>query len=298
MPIYKCPKCGCDIQEIEYQNSVEIASYPTISCLRDTDKGRYEKRSGSKRKATCPICDIEYDKNKYSTCPMCELKKTNKILTQRLTEMTKTETQGLDHSKQRGSYMKGDIVRFGSYAGKTVEWIVLKADKDKVLLLSKYVLDVIPYNSVHRAVTWKASSLRQYLNHGFIEDVFSALERKQIENVNVDNRNNGKHNRTYGGEDTYDRIFCLSIDETEQYIENDIKKRMAEATEFAKSRVNESFVKFFINDKTNSASWWLRSPGFDSKLASCVDGTGWINAGGFKVNDSSVGIRPALWMKV
>lgn len=73
---------------------------------------------------------------------------------------------------------------------------------------------------------------------------------------------------------------------------------MAEATEFAKSRVNESFVKFFINDKTNSASWWLRSPGFDSKLASCVDGIGWINAGGFKVNDSSVGIRPALWMKV
>ncbi len=58
----------------------------------------------------------------------------------------------------------------------------------------------------------------------FIEDVFSALERKQIENVNVDNRNYGKHNRTYGGEDTYDRIFCLSIDETEQYLENDIKK--------------------------------------------------------------------------
>lgn len=55
MSAYKCPKCGCNIQEIEYQNSVEIVSYPTISCLRDTDKERYEKRSVSKEKPRVPF---------------------------------------------------------------------------------------------------------------------------------------------------------------------------------------------------------------------------------------------------
>lgn len=182
-------------------------------------------------------------------------------------------------------YKRGDIVRLGVYAGQPVEWLVLKAANGRALLLSKYVLDVVPYNSKYTKSTWESCSLRSYLNGEFYQNTFTDSEKKVIESVCLDNKTN-------------DRIFCLSINEADSYFRNDTE-RCAVPTSYAVSKIRDFFMEVFINKNTKAASWWLRTTflAYNNKYAFCVSGAGessTINT----VNDDFVGIRPALWIKL
>jgi hypothetical protein len=42
--------------------------------------------------------------------------------------------------------------------------------------------------------------------------------------------------------------------------------------------------------------WWLRSPGFNSNYAAFVSTDGDVIEHGLDVNNSSVSVRPALWL--
>ena len=115
-------------------------------------------------------------------------------------------------------------VFFGNYnygrdgTKKPLEWIVLREFSDgTALLLSKYCLDCISYNEQYEPISWEKCTMRHWLDNDFFNTAFSDEEQQKIlltENANDDNPEHG----TKGCGITFDKIFCLSIDEAEKYL--------------------------------------------------------------------------------
>jgi len=101
--------------------------------------------------------------------------------------------------------------------------------------------------------------------------------RSGISASNVINNNNAQLG-TNVGNSTFDNIFLLSLSEVNQFLVND------------SDRVSK------LSGKPDW--WWLRSPGGGSVYAAIVDKDGKISDGGNMVNNTSGGIRPALWIKL
>ena len=114
-----------------------------------------------------------------------------------------------------------EIVYFGSYEqdhkaenGKELlEWIVLEREGDKALLLSRYGLEMLPYNTTDEAVTWETCSLRKWLNEEFLNTAFSKEEQKRIQLTKVKNKDNDYNFfPVKGGRSTEDAVFLMSCD--------------------------------------------------------------------------------------
>ena len=105
--------------------------------------------------------------------------------------------------------------------------------------------------------------------------------------VNDDNRKYG----TSGGNNTRDRIFCLSLAEAERYFKNDDERKCQPA---ALTKVHIPKVT-----ENNYCSWWLRSPGDDPRYAAFVspDGVSWPIGDCISDIDGNVA-RPALWVNL
>ena len=146
-----------------------------------------------------------------------------------------TEIEYIDEDDQ-------EIICFGTYEqdgnkenGKEpIEWIVLQEVDNRVLLLSKDVLDYKQYDSAYsNKVTWKESEIRTWLNNSFYNSAFQEDEKKSIVSSKLSNRNleledideEGKPQPwvSYAGDDTTDKIFLLSVYEIEKYAKQPIK---------------------------------------------------------------------------
>lgn len=128
----------------------------------------------------------------------------------------------------------GSYVTFGTYeqdnnlknGQEPIEWLVLENDGESLFVLSKYVLDGKRYNEawdpVERKVyptTWEQCDLRAWLNSSFYNTAFSVGEQMRIETTFVDNSmpENWHWKNVSGGNDTYDKIFILSYEESMKY---------------------------------------------------------------------------------
>lgn len=189
---------------------------------------------------------------------------------------------------------KGDIVEFGSYPQQQekkkepIKWIVLEKRADKVLLISRYALDYKKYNKKDKDITWKDCTLRKWLNDEFIETAFDKNEQKHVAETILKNKGNRK---IYGGGDTLDKIFLLSIDEAEKYFSSD-DARKCEPTKYAKAQ--------YVHLGDNGCCWWLRSPGDyrNGAGAARVFSDGSVGTGGYSVDSVINTIRPALWINL
>ena len=117
---------------------------------------------------------------------------------------------------------------------------------------------------------------------------------------------------TPGGDETYDHVFLLSIEETAKYF------NMTPDTEYEwrpyvgddsccvstpYAIANGAYV--YKNDenkaeyrKYDGNNWWLlRSPGQTGDSVSSISYSGGMNAGGHYVNDEGASIRPAMWLE-
>ena len=89
----------------------------------------------------------------------------------------------------------GSIVTLGRYeqdhnAGngpEPIEWIILDMQEGRALLLSRYALDTMPYNTESADVTWETCSLRAWLNDEFLNNTFTDEERAAILLSDLDN---------------------------------------------------------------------------------------------------------------
>ena len=133
----------------------------------------------------------------------------------------------------------GQVITFGAYEqdgnssnGKEpIEWIVLNVNGNKALVISKYVLDLVPYyregvDDSH-IVTWSNSYLRYWMNNDFMNSAFSSQEQARIALTTIENPNpcdfyalKGKYSHYYDNytASTQDRIFALSYKEVTAYM--------------------------------------------------------------------------------
>ena len=193
-----------------------------------------------------------------------------------------------------GSVKAGSIMTFGKYPQtalgeiKPIEWRVLEVKDNKALLLADKGLDAVPYHVEYSDITWKNSTIRQWLNSDFYNKAFNDSEKSRISITVLKNSDNPKYG-TLGGVDTRDRVFLLSLDEAEWYLIYDAE-RVLQPTPYAVKK------GAFTNKRMQSSAWWLRSPGGNVCCAAGVYTDGALDFGCFDVRLDDISVRPALWI--
>ena len=183
---------------------------------------------------------------------------------------------------------------------ESLRWTVLAVEEDRVLLVSRDVLDCRPYHTKKQATTWEQCSLRKWLNTSFFNDAFSREEQKWILETRIEADKNPE-TETPAGKETTDKVFLLSTEDLERYWEDSQGHHfpfrwLAHATDYAAAR-GLPVVKSVTDDPEPSGGWWLRTPGGSEDLASFVDPYANINSTGYLVSDA-FGVRPAVWVSL
>ncbi len=181
----------------------------------------------------------------------------------------------------------GDYIEIGSYPqsangeSKPIEWLVLSKEGNKMLVISKYGLDVRRFDG--NGNNWSGSKIRQWLNYDFYNKAFNEKEKKYIKSfINTDSiidRNNNA-----------DNVFLLSIEEVKKYFSND-ESRKCKATEYAVTKGKKGSA--IADDYSN---WLLRSTDlvFVNNV-SIVRNDGHFD---IKKGKDRLVVRPALWLKI
>ena len=202
-----------------------------------------------------------------------------------------------------GTIAVGDFITFGSYeqdnnpdnGAEPIEWQVLDVRDGKVLLLSKYGLDVLPYEDYYVNPTWETCSLRAWLNENFLNAAFSAEEQQTILLTNVDNSQSQGYYTTYSGHGSQDKLFLLSYNEVFNTYFAEKETRLCAPTDYAIAKGAYKRSSHKIYDRA-AGRWWLRSPGGGEGYALTVYDDG--NRSDCKAKAKDVTVRPALWMNL
>ena len=204
----------------------------------------------------------------------------------------------------------GDVVLFGSYeqdnvasnGAEAIPWYVLDKDGDKLLLLSVYLLDAVPYHEENTSITWENCTLRQWMNDDFYNRAFTKSEKKQIRTSYLENADNPYY-VTDGGNDTEDKVFALSLAEAEQYFgiaEQYVYWWYSESPELSAAKVTAYAEAQGVWASLAGNGWfWLRSPGSFNNIAAHVYCGGDVDVNGdYGVVIFTYAARPALWLNL
>ncbi len=193
----------------------------------------------------------------------------------------------------------GDTYIFGTYeqdnnlsnGSEEIEWQVLAKEGTRIFVISKYAIDCKPYNTTYANITWEESSLREWLNNGFIEAAFSKEEQAMIPMVTVSpDEKYDSYGKLNSG--TQEKVFLLSKQEAWDYFDSN-DERKCQPTDYAISNGARK------HDNIN-CNWWLRSRGYAQNYASVVNFHGEIPNVGSRVKPEEfyeVSIRPVLWIE-
>lgn len=196
---------------------------------------------------------------------------------------------------------RGEIIEFGRYpfgAGGEVQpirWVVLGRSDCGLLALALYGLDVRSYHVKEDNITWQDCDLRRWLNADFCRCAFSEDELARIAETEVYNDDNEEF-ETYGGEDTRDRLFVLSVYEFDEFCAGE-EYAAAQPTPYAR-RILEKYGDSETEEQDAGGWWWLRTPGSEEDFAMEVGGFGEVGAEGTPVQWSGGLVRPALQLKL
>ena len=149
----------------------------------------------------------------------------------------------------------------GSDEKLPIPWLILDDDDGHLLLLSKYALFNMRFDS--KRADWSNSELRHYLNAEFLLTAFEPLESQ----------------RFVGGKDGF--ITLLSKNEYEKYL---------------KTSADRICRKYNLNALGKEAPcwWWLRSA--HGSHVDCILSGGDIDCNYYRFDGGAV--RPALWYRV
>lgn len=181
----------------------------------------------------------------------------------------------------------GDTVSFGTYvqneaAPRAIQWEVLDLQNGKVLLLSKYALEAMSFNSSDGVISWKNCSLRDWLNDDFLYTAFSSQERNAIVETETER-------------DCQDRVFLLSYTEVSDYLSSE-RSRICGPTEHVKNQSTDTLdtTRAINNGKDLAVWWWLRSLAEGGTQAYYVNFEGRMYTN--LVANGYLSVRPALWI--
>ena len=201
------------------------------------------------------------------------------------------------------SAQAGDIVVLGTYeqdgreknGAEDIEWLVLAEEDGRLLAVSRFALDCLPYNTEYVDVTWAESTLRVWLNGEFTDTAFAPEDLERIPAVTVAAGGNPGYSVRYGSA-AEDRVFLLSLAEAEEHFDSD-EARKCVPTAYAAARGANAITADRTADGSNACDWWLRSPGYAQNIGSLVWATGHVDSFGYLVDHKEVGVRPALWIE-
>ena len=146
----------------------------------------------------------------------------------------------------------GYVVEFGSYeqnqntgdGTEPIEWYVLDVKDGRALLLSKYILENMPYHTYEEDISWENCTLREWLNGTFYDVAFDDEEKKRISTTLLENVwNPWNPNATY--EYTEDKVFLPSM---EDMLSGDYSY-----TEKAPESAAHTFDGYFMSDTERMA---------------------------------------------
>lgn len=214
-------------------------------------------------------------------------------LTEALTEPTQAPTEVTAPPR---TYQIGEEISFGTYeqnndpsdGTEDIQWIVLKQENDRVMLISKYCLDAKPYNSTLESVDWAHCSLRAWLNDEFFDSAFMAEEQARILTVTNENPAHDLA-QTSSGESTADRVSILSREEAEDLFKT-VTERITAPTAYARAHGAH------LNTDTRAGWWWLRTTSFLNDHVTYVTSLGGVSVDGRAVNRTDAGVRPVIWI--
>ncbi len=201
---------------------------------------------------------------------------------------------GTDAKKEQWqSCQPGDILTFGKYeqdndlknGPEDIEWLVLDREGSRVLVISKYILEVGSHATFEFRQDkdyWAVSDLRTWLNGDFFQTAFTPKEQEWIPMTTLENPVAETWEWSIGKEETptEDRVFLLSTPEVENWFP-DQESRVAEPTAWVKAQGVSKW-------------WWLRTTGYKPHLCSLVATDGKIVDAG--LTQQTYGIRPAMWV--
>ena len=206
-----------------------------------------------------------------------------------------------DKNLLRVKFKAGNSITLGNYPQTTagndntpIEWLVLENDGETALLISRYALDSKTYHNTMRGkITWEQCALRNWLNNEFYNRAFSTEEKQYILQSNVSADKNPKYS-TNPGNATKDKVFLLSVVETNKYFKSDDARRCA-PTDYAIQQWASTSNSCKV-DGRKTCWWWLRSPGEYSNYPALVN-----DAGSFDVSyliSNGGAVRPCVRVRL
>ena len=228
--------------------------------------------------------EVDGDLNYLGVRPVlrCDLSRLNREASD--DEQPSRITLSLMGTLRYGRWEQDDDLENGP---EPIEWQVLHRDGNRVLIISKDLLESHPFGTmgISRVQTWEICGLRRWLNGPFLQGAFSAAERRRISLTDI---RETLHDKTGdAGNDTRDYVFLLNAEEAERYFPNP-EERYSAPTVHA----------WHVHDLHNTRYhvWWLRDGHITNSL---VDESGGISQN----NNTTVGgcknfVRPALWIEV
>ena len=205
----------------------------------------------------------------------------------------------------------GSTVQLGFYPQSSkdakekeiVDWIVLGKDGSRLMLISKYALDCLPYESadeIQVSASWGTCLLHRWLNETFLNEAFDQGEARLLVRMKPDEdpQESGSHfDRGVVG----DRVFLLSIAEAEQYFSSKAERQCL-PTRYAIGR------GAYQSSIGRTCFWWLRTtvehmdqtlegiPVENITRAALVGSSGGIVEIGHYMSNRQYAVRPVIWV--
>lgn len=169
----------------------------------------------------------------------------------------------------------GDSVTFGSYeqdgdasnGSEPIEWVVLANQDGKVLVVSEYALDCLPYNEKLDGSSWEASTIKAQLE-AMADKMFTVGESELLRQCQTDG--------TVG-------ISLLSADEVRAYL-SDVKC----------TPTDHAVAQGAYKDQSGRCMYWLKDSGLEADRALYVYTDGSIDSVGYMADGDMLAVRPTL----
>ena len=223
-------------------------------------------------------------------------------------------------------YDNFDTIKLGQYpqtdiTGKNkedVEWLVLKKENGRMLLISKYILDCNLYNFISSIEigSWKKSTIREWLHNYLYYEMFSKEEQEHIIEVENKNQKAIDFREFFDDETTLDKIFFPSIQELQEIFQSELQEECwlygegwqlcAKPTNFAKQErkvvnTNEHKLELVTFDQgliKGTSPYWLRDVVLERGFYTAyVAYNGSISYTSGLPRMECCGVRPCIWIK-